>query len=92
MRRDILHRRGNAIGSILPPQAEIIPNLVTAHYLSKLFRRSMMQIYQWRNRKGLPYVIVTGGKIPMQRFNIHKVLAWAKHVKARMFLVDDKDL
>jgi hypothetical protein len=92
MQRNILKLKG--MGSCVPPNGEIIPGLVTAKYLSKMFKKTVQVIYDWRNRKGLPFVIIPGDGGDMHRFNLNKVIAWAKFVSARMHIVNHstKDL
>ena len=60
-----------------------LENCITINQAKQLFRRTEMTIYLWRRDKGMPYIQLPGGKLKSVRFDVDKILKWAKTLNIR---------
>lgn len=57
---------------------EVLDDLLPMADVCRAFNRSELTILHWRQRKGMPYVLITGSQRPTIRFRLSAVEAWAK--------------
>lgn len=57
---------------------EQLNSMLTTADLCRMFQKTPMTIHLWRKNKGLPAVVIPGGKRPTVRFVAKDVIRWAK--------------
>jgi hypothetical protein len=77
----------NTTTPIVPMDVEILHNFVTSGYLMKLFRRREATIFLWRRGRGLPFIEIPGDGRVSIRYDVTKVIRWAKDNKIRTYPV-----
>lgn len=68
----------------VPRCFETRKDLVTTGYLLRLFDRAEPTLYLWRRERGLPYIVIPGDDRPVIRYDLRKVIAWAKKNRIRL--------
>lgn len=76
----------------VPESCEVRTDFVTTGYLMRLFGRAEPTLYLWRRERGLPYVLIPGDDRAVVRYDLRKVLAWAKENRIRIRVVEEPNV
>ena len=66
------------------PNAEVLTGLITIQEVCRIFGKTRLTVKQWRDVRGLPYVLIPGDGRDDVRYRRKDVLAWAKANKVRV--------
>ena len=78
-------RRPKPKREVVPKVVEYMTDFATDKDICQFFRKTTVTIREWRESRGLPFVVIPGDGKNLIRYRLELVIPWATREKVRMF-------